>query len=972
MTTPACTSLRRFILLLCCAAALTLCRGTSSAADLPIYADGLGSGWSDWSWGTSRNLANASPVRSGTRSISVAYTAAWAGLYLHAAPAVDLGGYDRLRFWIHGGSAGNQHLRVVVNGDDVNTFQVTAQADTWTEVSVPLSALGSPLSLSDIYWQDTTGGAQPVYYLDEITLVEKSGPPAPGPALRVNVRGGRHPINDDIYGMNFADEELATALRLPVRRWGGNSTSRYNWETSMYNTGSDWYFENIPDGEPTADGSLTDRFADQDRSTGARTILTVPLIGWTPRSDSSRVHPYACGFRVSTYGPQQSIDSWDPDCGNGLYPDGSPITGNDPADTGTPIDPSFVTGWLNHLTAKYGTAANGGIAYYNLDNEPMLWNSTHRDVHPDPATYDELRDRTWLYAAALKAADPSARTLGPVLWGWCAYFYSALDDCAPGADYHAHGDTHFVPWYLRQMKDYQEQHGVRLLDYLDLHYYPQAVGVALSSAGDASTRALRLRSTRSLWDPTYADESWISDMGLDGGVVRLIPRMKAWVNDNYPGTRLAITEYNWGALDDINGALAQADVLGIFGREGLDLATLWAPPESGQPGAFAFRMYRNYDGAGSGFGDIALSASSSDQDSLAVYAALRRSDRALTVMVINKSNRSQAGNLSLSGIAPAAAASVYRYGPADLNAVERLADQPVTAGGFSADFPANSITLFVIRGNSHVPNDFDGDGRSDIAVYRPSEGNWYLVNSSTGGKSVTNFGGAGDIPVSGDFDGDTRSDAAVWRSGVWFISTSSDGSQKVVNYGTSGDTPVPGDYDGDGKTDPAVWRNGVWFISTSSDGSQKVVNYGTSGDIPVPGDYDGDGKTDPAVWRGGTWFISTSSDGSQKVANYGTSGDIPVPGDYDGDGKTDPAVWRGGTWFISTSSDGSQKVASYGTSGDIPVPGDFDGDARNDLALFRPSSGNWHILESSSGSQRVVNWGISSDLPVGRVIAGPQ
>jgi len=142
----------------------------------------------------------------------------------------------------------------------------------------------------------------------------------------------------------------------------------------------------------------------------------------------------------------------------------------------------------------------------------------------------------------------------------------------------------FVSWYLQQMNAYEQQNGRRILDYLDLHYYPQAGGVALSSEGGASTQALRLRSTRSLWDASYIDESWISDTAPGGEAVRLIPRMRDWVNSYYPGTKLAITEYNWGGLESINGALAQADALGIFGREGLDMATLWAPPSSIQPG----------------------------------------------------------------------------------------------------------------------------------------------------------------------------------------------------------------------------------------------------------------------------------------------------------------------------------------------------------------------------------------------------
>jgi hypothetical protein len=289
-----------------------------------------------------------------------------------------------------------------------------------------------------------------------------------------------------------------------------------------------------------------------------------------------------------------------------------------------------------------------------------------------------------------------------VVWGWCAYFFSAVDGCTTGADYSSHGNQYFVEWYLQQMKAYQDSHGVRLLDYVDVHYYPQADNVALKPAGNAATQALRLRSTRSLWDPTYADESWIAQTA-QGPYVQLIPRMKQWVAANYPGTKLAITEYNWGALDHINGALAQADVLGIFGREGLDLATLWGPPNAGQPGAFAFRMYRNYDGAGSAFGETSIHAESADQGQLAVYATRRSSDGALTLILINKTSTPLTSDLALGNFTPAAWAAVYHYGAANLAAIVRAADQPVTAAGFTATYPANSISLVVIPTGAPPP-----------------------------------------------------------------------------------------------------------------------------------------------------------------------------------------------------------------------------------------------------------------------------
>ena len=179
--------------------------------------------------------------------------------------------------------------------------------------------------------------------------------------------------------------------------------------------------------------------------------------------------------------------------------------------------------------------------------------------------------------------------------------------------------------------------------------------------------------------------------------VQLIPRMREWVDVNYPGTRLAITEYSWGALDHINGALAQADVLGIFGREGLDLATLWDPPTSDQPGAYAFRMYRNYDGQDHTFGETGVQATSSDQEKLAIYAALR-SDGALTLMIINKTKQTFTSQISLTGFTPAGSAEVYRYSAANLASIIREADQTVSDSGPDGSFPPESITLIVIHG----------------------------------------------------------------------------------------------------------------------------------------------------------------------------------------------------------------------------------------------------------------------------------
>ncbi len=266
-------------------------------------------------------------------------------------------------------------------------------------------------------------------------------------------------------------------------------------------------------------------------------------------------------------------------------------------------------------------------------------------------------------------------------------------------------------------------------------------------------------------------------------------------------------------------------------------------------------------------------------------------------------------------------------------------------------------------------SNFDGDDKSDVAVFRPSNGTWYSLKSTDGSFQSFPFGASGDKPVAGDYDGDGKNDYAVWRpsNGVWYVTNSSNGSFFAVHFGSSGDVPVVGDYDGDGKSDYAVYRpsNSTWYQLKSTQGFS-AIQFGSSTDKTAQGDYDADGVTDVAVYRPseGNWYIQKSRDGFTSI-QFGNSSDKPVPADFDGDGKTDVAVYRpsNGVWYKQNSRDGFSAV-QFGISTDKPVPADFDGDGKTDVAVYRPSVGIWYALRSLDNSFYAVAFGNAEDIPV--------
>lgn len=438
--------------------------------------------------------------------------------------------------------------------------------------------------------------------------------------MTVDFNAPRTAISPFIYGSNSVDDAKNHGATLI--RFGGNRLTAYNWENNASNAGTDW--NNQSDGYlggGDVPGEAVRNVVAKAGRVNAVALVTVPIEGYVARDkiggvDVGYTPNYLQTRFIPSYPRKNSALALQPDVtDNAVYQD------------------EFVR-WLE-TTFKN----SGQTIFYSLDNEPDLWVSTHPRIHPTPVTYQELLVKSVDYASAIKEVAPQAMVFGPVSYGYNGFVSLQNAADASGRD--------FLNFYLDGMKVAENTYQKRLLDVLDLHWYPEAKGggerITTDNASPA-VQAARIQAPRSLWDKNYKEDSWIANDYLKGPI-NLLPALQEKIDKHYPGTKIAITEYYYGGGADISGAIAEADVLGIFGRSGVFAANLWRMGATDDRFIYAaFALYRNYDNNGSTFGDISLKASTSNVTSTSVYASTfsgQINQDKLVFVLINKSTEEQ-------------------------------------------------------------------------------------------------------------------------------------------------------------------------------------------------------------------------------------------------------------------------------------------------------------------------------------------
>ncbi len=546
----------------------------------------------------------------------------------------------------------------------------------------PYTTVASPSGTSDT---DTglTNGTTYYYVVSAVNAAGQSAnssqasatPVSGGTAVNVtvDVLSDRHTISSYVYGGAFPqDAAHITDSGLTVVRWGGNGASTYNWKLGTYNADADYYYEDFGFGglnNPADSDSV--QFIKDVKAAGSSPLMTMVMLPWVAQSSEiagaggnlhwtfSVSQDGACSTKVDQYNTDAGVNL-ESDCATTMVASPTQINRayfpllDGPPQGGDPANSLYRNQWAAALASAFGTAPH----FYNLDNEIDIWSGTHVDIHPNPTTYNELRDIYLLEAGNLKGWDPAAIRLGPVSCCWYFYWRSA----AGGGDTSSHGGVDFIPWWVNEVAWADEVSGKRSLDVMDIHAYPDA---DLPST-QAAKQALAVSIYRDWWDPTFTSAAGyivgdgFSNEPLDSKPFR-IPRMRAILNSTYPGTKFSITEWSaaFAGESDFSTALGDADAYGILGRERVYLSTRWGAPSPANPNYLALKLFTNYDGAHHGFGTMSVSDTNNGNPNLfSSYAALNSAGTQMTLLVLNKDPQHGASvSFALNGFNPSTVVS---------------------------------------------------------------------------------------------------------------------------------------------------------------------------------------------------------------------------------------------------------------------------------------------------------------------------
>lgn len=625
--------------------------------------------------------------------------------------------------------------------------------------------------------------------------------------FEINPDSAKRYINPAIYGVNtvpLTKDNVNTFLptaNLKAERIGGNRLTAYNWENNYSNAGNDWIHNSddhlMSNPVKTASGpaGTMTTFMDRCRNLNEYATIQLPLAGYVVADNGGSV----------TEAQVAPSTRWK----KVIFQKGSSFS----TSPSTSDDNVYVDEFVNFMVQKYGKASEGGVKSYCLDNEPGLWTFTHPRVVPTVLSIDTLIARSVALSKAVKSVDPSAEILGYEAFGWMEYL---TFEKANGWDSYKNKYDWAISAYLGEMKKKSDEAGKRLLDVLTVHWYPEAKGdkrVCEDTAGTESTIRARLQAPRSLWDPTYVETSWITSSN-GNKPINLIPRLVKSIDTSYPGTKLGITEYNYGGSAHISGGMALADVLGVFGNQGVYVANFHEAVKGFL--APAFQMYQNFDGKLSTYGDTSVAAVSPSAEDYSIYASVdSKSSKLLHIMLINKKSTETAITFKIRGSKQYQAGIVYAL-TKDSTKIARLKDvDPITDNNVNYTVPGYAVLHFVLS----TDNTVDLLTKTTYTLNATTLGNGKILQSVNGsrfseGTEVTLTA----VPDSGwSFDGWVGTDTSKNTS----ITITMDKNKTIQAQFSSSAELIP---NGDFTNGTASWSLNTWSEDGSSKGSATVVD----------------------------------------------------------------------------------------------------------------------------------------------------